>query len=231
MRVGAIPDAMVTPNSRVVASAGLRYAPAVRAARVGIAARLAARVAAGALLATLVGAAAACGQARDVALELRTATEAAASLGGDSQVKDDLSALDCGAAYANPLAALCVQVYTLRGGTIVMEAACHDAPAVAGDDDLRAFLRGLSPLASGLSTDADVSVFVRILGYDDATRAADGLVLCGITPSLPGHLDESASPPTLPLYLLCHDPASAPSVAGTIFDDYCASSDFVALFP
>jgi len=112
-----------------------------------------------------------------------------------------------------------------------MQASCHDAPAVASDADLQAFLRGLSPIASGLTSDSETSIFVRLLGYDDATRAADSLVLCGITPSFPSHLDDSSSPPTLSLYLLCHDPESTASVAGTIFDDYCGSSDFVALFP
>jgi hypothetical protein len=171
---------------------------------------------------------AACAKVHDVALELRSATQAADSLGDDSPAKAALPALDCGAQYPRHLAALCIQVYTLEAGTIVMEATCHDAPAVASDDDLRAFLRGVSPIATGLSTDPETSVFVRVLGYDDATRAGDSLVLCGITPSLPGHLDESVSPPTLALYLLCHDPASAPSM---VFDDYCGSSDFVALFP
>jgi hypothetical protein len=175
---------------------------------------------------------AACAKVHDVALELRSATQAAASLGDDNQAKADLPALDCGAGFAKPLAALCIQVYTLHGGTVVMEATCHDAPAVAGDADLVAFLRGLSPIVEGLSTSADTSVFVRVLGYDDATRAADSLVLCGITPSLPGHLDESVSPPTLALYLLCHDPDPEipPSAAETVFDDYCAS-EFVSLFP
>ena len=172
-----------------------------------------------------------CREVRDVALELRSATEAAGSLAADDPARGDLPALDCGGGYPRPLAVVCVQVYTLHGGTIVMEASCHDAPAVASDDDLRAFLRGVSPIAAGLATDPDTSIFVRLLGYDAATRAAESLVMCGITPSFPGHLDESSSPPSLALYLLCHDPASAPSVAGTIFDDYCASSDFVALFP
>lgn len=172
-----------------------------------------------------------CRRVHDVALAVRTATEAAAGLTDGDPVKADLPDLDCGAAYPRPLAAVCLQVYTLHAGTIVMRASCHDAPAVASDDDLEAFLRGLSPIAAGLTGDPDTSVFVRLLGYDDATRAADGLVVCGITPSFPGHLDESSSPPTLALFLLCHDPAGAPSVAGTIFDDYCGSSDFVALFP
>jgi hypothetical protein len=183
------------------------------------------------LLAALLVAAGGCREVRDVALELRSAADAAGSLATDDPARRDLPALDCSAGYPHPLAVVCVQVYTLHGGTIVTEASCHDAPAVASDDDLRAFLRGLSPIAAGLPSDSETSIFLRLLGYDDATRAADSLVMCGITPSFPGHLDESSSPPNLALYLLCHDPASAPSAAGTIFDDYCGSSDFVALFP
>lgn len=166
-----------------------------------------------------------------MALELHSATEAADGLDQSHWAKLDLPALDCPAPYDRALAALCVQVYTLHAGTVVMEATCHDAPAVGSDAQLSAFLRGLSPIAEGLSTDPETSVFVRLLGYDSATRTGDSLVLCGITPSLPGHLDESVSPPTLALYLLCHDPASATSEAGTVFDIYCGSSDFVALFP
>ena len=184
------------------------------------------------LLAAIVVAAGGCRHVHDVALVLHLASDAEAMLDpGPVQTVVAAHQLDCGAPYARPLAALCVQVYALHAGTIVMQATCHDAPAVASNDDLQAFLRGLSPVASGLSADPDTSIFVRLLGYDDATRAVGSLVMCGITPSCPGHLDESSSPPTLALYLLCHDPASVPSEAGTIFDDYCASSDFVALFP
>jgi hypothetical protein len=183
------------------------------------------------IAALVVTSVAGCRRVHDVALELRRASAAAAGLAEGDPVKTDLPLLDCGAAFPRPLAAVCIQVYTLHEGTIVMQASCHDAPAVGGDADLQAFLRGLSPIASGLEADSDTSVFVRLLGYAEATRTADSLVVCGVTPSFPGHLDESSSPPTLALFLLCHDPASAPSKAGTIFDDYCGSSDFVALFP
>ena len=167
----------------------------------------------------------------DVALELRSASDAAASPGVDPVAGPWLGELDCSAGYPSALAAVCIQVYSLHEGNIVMQATCHDAPAVASDADLQAFLRGLSSVAAGVSTDPDTSIFVRLLGYDEANRGADSLVMCGVTPSYPGHLDESSSPPTLALYLLCHDPTSPASEAGTIFDDYCASSDFVALFP
>jgi hypothetical protein len=183
------------------------------------------------LLVVVALAAVGCRHVHDVALELRTATEASDLLATDDPARDVLPDLDCGAGYPSALAAVCVQVYTLHEGTITMEATCHDAPAVASDSDLEAFLRGLSPVAAGIATGSGTSIFVRLLGYDDATRAVGSLVMCGITPSYPGHADESSSPPTLALYLLCHDPAGAPSVAGTIFDDYCGSSDFVALFP
>jgi hypothetical protein len=188
-------------------------------------------VLAASVMAAALAASVGCAKLHDVALELRSATEAAADVDEDNWAKLVLPALDCSAPYPHPLAALCIQVYTVAADTIVMEATCHDAPSIASNDDLLAFLRGLSPIASGLRTDSDTRVFLRLLGYDDATRSSGSLTMCGVTPSLPGHVDESASPPTLALYLLCHDPDGSPSEAGTVFDVYCASSDFVAMFP
>jgi hypothetical protein len=181
----------------------------------------------------LVVTAAGCARERDVSLELRAASAAAPLLAPGDPVAAVLAseALDCGADFATPLAALCVQVYTLAEGRVVMQAACHDAPGLGGEADLEALLRGLSPLAEGLPVEGEARVYVRILGYADAARTASSLALCGISPSLPGNVDTSQTPAVLPLYLLCHEPGAAPSQAGTVFGDYCGSSDFVAIFP
>jgi len=175
--------------------------------------------------------AAGCGKVHEVTLELRTATQAADDLGMDTEMRASFAALDCGAGYARPLAAVCLQTYTLRDEKIAMDATCHDAPNIATEEDLVAFLRGKSPLVEGLVLEDGTTVFVRLLGYESATRQSSALVMCGITPSLPGHLEGSASEASLPMYLLCDDVSGEPSVARTLFDDYCSSPYFVALFP
>jgi hypothetical protein len=161
-----------------------------------------------------------CASEREVALELHEgaqATELVADPGLEEALRQ--GQLDCWLPAApTAVEALCVQVLGLTAdGRITMQATCYDAPGIRRVEDLEAFLRGVGTLAAGLSADPGVSYWIRLLGYSDASRATSTLSLCGISPSIPAHVDEGASPPILPVYLLC--PADA--AAASVFEDYC----------
>ncbi|HEY3354480.1 MAG TPA: hypothetical protein VGQ83_14610 [Polyangia bacterium] len=177
-----------------------------------------------------------CRSVHDLVLVLREAPDAAGQVAEPGLDATVLALLDC-SARPTAITALCVETYVLGGaGVTTMQAACHDAPQVqtAPDEpDLAAYLRGLGPLADGLTPEPADRIFVRLLGYADAGRR--DLRLCGISPAIPGGLDPGAWPAEWPIYLLCQPAApaaqtAADAAAAQAFDDYCAGSDFVSLF-
>jgi hypothetical protein len=168
-----------------------------------------------------------CQSWRDITLVLRGVTEARNV--ADPWLTQKAEVLDCSGSNVR-LAAVCTESYTLSAdGKITMRAACDEASGVpVGDDQalLKAYLRGLQPLAEGFATDSANKNYLRLLGYRDAGRT--DAEMCGITPAFPQHLEGDAGD-ELALYLLCRPAADLAGLA--VFQDYCSTAGFLTLFP
>lgn len=164
---------------------------------------------------------------RDITLVLLEVTEAQGVT--DPWLAQKAGVLDCSKSNLR-LAAVCTESYTLTAdGKITMRAACHEASGVPVGGDhamLKAYLRGLQPLAEGFATSDANKNFLRLLGYRDAGRTE--AEMCGITPAFPQHL-EGDGRDELALYLLCR-PEEDPD-GREVFQDYCGTAGFLTLFP